>query len=239
MINVICTSNFDEMDSIQQSILDLGHKFKHKPIIKIDNITLSMESLIKIEKSNICIFQSKNTMNQLKSHQDLFNKSKTYYAVGVFTARSVETSINVNCKYPKKNFSSRDLVEEYKLDRLRNKRIVILKGKGGLSTIKESLEEKNVVDEILVYRRSIDIEIIDSKDFESNPINVVISMSQEALKLLCDNFHQIINNRNTVLIIPNERFVSKEISIFNKIFVLKSSEYKKEILNILKKIDNG
>ena len=64
-------------------------------------------------------------------------------------------------------------------------------------------------------------------------------MSQEALKLLCDNFHQIINNRNTVLIIPNERFVSKDISIFNKIFVLKSSEYKKEILNILKKIDNG
>ena len=102
--------------------MDLGHKFKHKPIIKIDNITLSMESLIKIEKSNICIFQSKNTMNQLKSHQDLFNKSKTYYAVGVFTARSVEKSINVDCKYPKKNFSSRDLVEEYKLDRLRNKK---------------------------------------------------------------------------------------------------------------------
>ena len=60
MINVICISNFDELESIKENVLKLGYKFKHKPYINVEFVSLSAESLRYIEESNVCIFQSKN-----------------------------------------------------------------------------------------------------------------------------------------------------------------------------------
>ena len=233
MINIICTSNFDGLESMQDSVSRLGHKFILKPLIEINHITISIESLDHIRQSDVCIFQSKNATNQLKEFKDSFSKDKEYYAVGVFTAKSVEASINVNCKYPKDNYSSKNLIKEYKLDIMSGKKIVILKGNGGLSIIKESLKEKNLVREIIVYEREIQKDIINSEDFVASARNVIICMSQDALKSLCNHYHEIIKRNETFLIVPNDRFMCDEIKIFNKVFTLKSSEYQKEILNII------
>lgn len=233
MINIICTSNFDGLESMRESVSMLGHKFKLKQLIEINHIEISMESLDHIRQSDVCIFQSKNATNQVKKFKDSFSKDKEYYAVGIFTAKSVEASINVNCKYPRDNYSSKDLIKEYKLDIMSGKEIVILKGNGGLSIIKESLKEKNIVKEIIVYERQIQKDIIDLEDFDGSVTNVIICMSQDALKSLCNHYNEIIKRNETFLIVPNDRFISDEIKIFDKVFTLKSTEYQKEILNII------
>jgi len=234
MINVICTSNFDELNSIKDSILKLGYKFKHKPIVEIEFINLSTESQNHIDESNVCIFQSKNAITHTKNYQHLFDKNKDYYAVGFFTARSVEESIQVNCKYPKNNYSSENLIKEYKLSKMHGKKVVIMRGERGLKTISESLKEKNIVNEVIAYKRIINKNVISFKDFDANTINVIISMSRDALKSLCENNDEYIKNRDTILIVPNKRFIDKKIKIFKKVHTLKSSDFRREILEIIR-----
>ena len=233
MINVICTSNFNELDQIRESVQKLGYKFKHKPLIEIELINLSKESVKRIIESNICIFQSKNAATHASEHHNLYNKDKDYYAVGGFTAKSVEASIQVDCKYPKNNYSSKNLIEEYDLKDIENKKIVVLKGEGGLQTIKESLEEKNIVHEIITYKRKINENAINPRDFDSESLNMIICMSQDALKSLCMNYYETIKNSDVILIVPNERFISENVRIFREVYTLKSLEYKKEILSII------
>jgi len=233
MINVICISSFNELESIKTSVLNLGYKFIHKPFINVEFVSLSTESLRYIEESNVCIFQSKNAAMSVKGYRNRFNDSTDYYAVGAFTAKSVKESIQLNCSYPKKNYSSNDLIKDYRFSNMKGKKIVILKGEGGLSIIRESLQEKNIVNEIIAYKRIINKNIIKAEDFDNNSKNVVICMSQDALKSLCDDYHEVIEGRDTILIIPSERFVSDEMKIFKEVYTLKSSDYKKEILSII------
>ena len=235
MSTIICTSNFDGLESIRESVSRLGHEFRLKQLIEINHIEISTESLDQIRRSDVCIFQSKNATYQVKKFIDLFSKDKKYYAVGIFTAKSVEASINVDCKYPRHNYSSKDLIKEYKLDAMSGKKIAILKGNGGLSIIKDTLKEKNIVKEIIVYEREIQKDVIKSEDFDGNAMNVIICMSKDALKSLCTRYHEMIKRNETFLIVPNDRFMCDEIKIFNKVFTLKSSEYQKEILNVIQK----
>ncbi len=233
MINVICLSNFDELESIRENVLKLGYKFKQKPYINVEFVSLSLNSLRNIEESNLCIFQSKNAVTSVKKYRNSFNDLIDYYAVGIYTAKSVERSLQFNCRYPKNNYSSNNLIKEYKFNNIEGKKIVILKGEGGLTTIRESLQEKNIVNEIITYKRIINKNIINDNDFDNNSKNVVISMSQDALKSLCEDHHKIIESRDTLLIIPSERFVDDKIRIFKEVYTLKSSEYKNEILSII------
>tara|TARA_Y100000768_G_scaffold364200_1_gene324460 strand:- start:5171 stop:5695 length:525 start_codon:yes stop_codon:yes gene_type:complete len=169
----------------------------------------------------------------VKKYRNSFNDLIDYYAVGIYTAKSVERSLQFNCRYPKNNYSSNNLIKEYKFNNIEGKKIVILKGEGGLTTIRESLQEKNIVNEIITYKRIINKNIINDNDFDNNSKNVVISMSQDALKSLCEDHHKIIESRDTLLIIPSERFVDDKIRIFKEVYTLKSSEYKNEILSII------
>ena len=233
MINVICISNFDELESIKENVLKLGYKFKHKPYINVEFVSLSVESLRYIEESNVCIFQSKNAAMSVENYRSSFNDLIDYFAVGIYTARSVEKSIQFNCRYPKNNYSSNDLIKEYEFNSIEGKKIVILKGEGGLATLRESLQEKNIVNEIITYKRIINKNIISDNDFDNNSKNVIISMSRDALKTLYINHYEIIESRDALLIIPSERFLDDKIKIFKEVYTLKSSEYKNEILSII------
>ena len=234
MINVICISNFNELDAIRESILELGHSFRHKPLIKIEFVDLSKKSLEHIKESNVCIFQSKNAATHASDYPDLYDENKDYYAVGGFTAKYVKASVQVDCKYPKKNYSSKDLIEEYGLKQIKGKKIVVLKGEGGLKIVKESLQEKNTVNEIITYKRTIDKNAISSEDFDHKLLNVIISMSQNALRSLCVNNCEIIKSNDVALIVPNKRFISEKVGIFKQVHILESLEYKEEILNIIR-----
>ncbi len=236
MINVICTTNFDELDTIKESVLKLGYKFKYKPLIEIEFVNLSEESIKQIKESSICIFQSKNAATHTSDHHDLYDKNKDYFAVGGFTAKSVERSIQVNCKHPKNNYSSKNLIEEYDFKNIEGKKIVILKGKGGLNIIRESLYEKNIVHEIETYKRKISSNAIGSDDFDDSSINVIISMSKDALKSICENHYEIIKSSDVVLIVPNKRFISEKVGVFKKVHTLKSLEYSDEIMSIIQNI---
>ncbi len=234
MINVICISNFNELGAIRESILELGYNFKHRPLIKIEFVNLSKKSLEHIKESNVCIFQSKNATTHVSDYPDLYDNNKDYYAVGGFTAKSVKSSIQVDCRYPKKNYSSKDLIEEHGLKQIKGKKIVVLKGEGGLKIVKESLQEKNTVNEIITYKRTINKNAINSRDFDHKLLNVIISMSQDALRSLCANNYETIKSNDVALIVPNERFISGKVGIFKQVHILESLEYKEEILNIIR-----
>ena len=110
-----------------------------------------------------------------------------------------------------------------------------MKGEGGLKIVKESLQEKNTVNEIITYKRTINKNAINSRDFDHKLLNVIISMSQDALRSLCANNYETIKSNDVALIVPNERFISGKVGIFKQVHILESLEYKEEILNIIRK----
>ena len=138
---------------------------------------------------------------------------------------------SLSLSYSQPNYEIEKIKSEK--NELNNKKKEIEKQNQELMREHKYLKEKNIVREIIVYEREIQKDIINSEDFVASARNVIICMSQDALKSLCNHYHEIIKRNETFLIVPNDRFMCDEIKIFNKVFTLKSSEYQKEILNII------
>ena len=103
---------------------------------------------------DVIIFISVNAVNFA---EDYFNKIFTgvhkVFAVGPITAkRLIDKDIKVDC-FPKFNASSMELLAMQECSELIDKRILIVRGKGGSETLKDNLGKFNQVDYLEVYER--------------------------------------------------------------------------------------
>ena len=98
-----------------------------------------------VEKYDIIIFISVNAVSYAEEHFDeLFSDSSKVFAVGPATANQLlKKNIAVDC-FPKKNASSQELLKIKECSELSNRKILIVRGKGGSETLKNyasTLEE--------------------------------------------------------------------------------------------------
>ena len=115
---------------------------------------IKIQTAAPVEKYDIIIFISVNAVSYAEEHFDeLFSDSSKVFAVGPATANQLlKKNIAVDC-FPKKNASSQELLKIKECSELSNRKILIVRGKGGSETLKKYLSASNQVDYLEVYER--------------------------------------------------------------------------------------
>ena len=134
-----------------------------KALLKVANIDYAFFPTFEVKKISsevlkqhydVIIFISVNAVNFA---EDYFNKIFTgifkVFAVGPVTAkRLIDKDIKVDC-FPKFNASSVELLAMQECSELIDKKILIVRGKGGSEALKDNLRKFNQVDYLEVYER--------------------------------------------------------------------------------------
>ena len=193
---------------IQQSgFLIEGHNIKKR--IAVDTVPnkLPLTKLAALESTDVIIFQSKNAVRHLD--YPLRQNRAEIFSVGPYTGHFLKSKFGLNSKCPRKKFSTDGLLNELKLNDLKNKKICLIKGDDGIDTISKKLNVNNKVNIINTYKRTLIKDFIVESDLSNEEVNVFISMSKtsmDALKSIITQFH---NKYKVVLIVPSERFIEE------------------------------
>jgi len=139
-----------------------------------------------VEKYDIIIFISVNAVNYAEEHYgDLFSDSSKVFAVGPVTANQLfKNNIAVDC-FPKTSASSRELLKMKECSALSNRKILIVRGRGGSETLKNYLSSSNQVDYLEVYERiPCELTRIHNESlmsFVNHPDGILMATSNESL----------------------------------------------------------
>jgi uroporphyrinogen-III synthase len=166
------------------------------------------------QKYDVIIFISVNAVNYAEAYfNKLFIPPYKIFAVGPVTANQLlRKNIEVDY-YPKTNASSQELLKMKECKDLSNKKILIVRGRGGSETLKDNLGTLNQVDYFEVYERipcevtSLHNESIES--FMNIPDGVLMATSHESLT----NIIRLIQSISTDLF---QTIQSKNIIVFSE-----------------------
>ena len=108
-----------------------------------------------VRRYDVIIFISVNAVIYSEEFfSQLFVEPLKIFAVGPTTAKKLtDKGIKVDA-YPLENASSQELLAMPECGKLSDKKVLIVRGKGGSETLKNSLKLMNQVDYLDVYRRS-------------------------------------------------------------------------------------
>ena len=166
-----------------ESLLDKNNfDYALFPAFKIIQIQTKAPSY----KYDIIIFISANAVSYAEEHYgELFSNSPKVFAVGPVTANQLfQKNIAVDC-YPDKNASSHALLKMKECSDLLEKKILIVRGKGGSETLKNYLSVSNQVDYLEVYERiPSEMTKVHSESlmsFMSHPSGISMATSNESL----------------------------------------------------------
>ena len=171
---------------------------------------------------DVIIFISVNAVNYAEDYFiKLFTSSFKVFAVGPVTAkRLIDKNIKVDC-FPKVNPSSKELLAMQECSELIDKKILIVRGKGGSETLKNNLKKLNQVDYLEVYERlPCELTKLHTESIEvflNSPKGVLMASSNESLS----NIVRLLN-----LDSPDnfKNFKSRKLIVFSqKIRVLAES----------------
>ena len=183
-----------------------------------------------VEKYDIIIFISVNAVSYAEEHfNELFSDSSKVFAVGPATANQLlKKNIAVDC-FPKKNASSQELLKIKECAELSNRKILIVRGKGGSETLKKYLSTSNQVDYLEVYERiPSEMTKVHSESlmsFMSHPSGISMATSNESLLNIIRLVSSVSRNHLKVLksrriIVFSDRIKSKAEKLgFKKIEV--------------------
>ena len=179
------------------------------------------------EKYDVIIFISVNAVNYAEDYfKKLFSGSFKVFAVGPITAkRLMDKDIKVDC-FPKVNASSKELLSMQECSELINKKILIVRGKGGSETLKNNLKKLNQVDYLEVYERlpceltNLHTESIEV--FLNSPKGVLMASSNESLSNIVrllnldspDNF-KIFKSRKLIVFSQKIRVLAESLGFEN------------------------
>ena len=171
------------------------------------------------EKYDVIIFLSANAVNYAEEYfGDLFIDSFKVFAVGPVTANQLfQKHVVVDC-FPNTNASSLELLKMKKCSELSNKKILIVRGKGGSETLKNNLSSSNQVDYLEVYERiPCELTKIHNESlmsFLNEPDGILMVTSNESLlniirlvNSVSPDYYEILKVRK--IIVFSERIKSK------------------------------
>ena len=210
-----------------ESLLDKNNfDYALFPAFKIIQIQTKAPSY----KYDIIIFISANAVSYAEEHYgELFSNSPKVFAVGPVTANQLfQKNIAVDC-YPDKNASSHALLKMKECSDLLEKKILIVRGKGGSETLKNYLSVSNQVDYLEVYERiPSEMTKVHSESlmsFMSHPSGISMATSNESLLNIIRLVSSVSRNHLEVLksrriIVFSDRIKSKAEKLgFKKIEV--------------------
>ena len=151
-MNVLLTRPLNQVDELGLAISDSGHIPLYFPSLEIKALTPQ----IPIDTFDILIFISANAVHYAKDYLENLTQHKPLIAaVGQVTRSVLEQDYSVLVDIaPEKQASSDALLALEVMQNLQAKKILIIRGLGGLETLKKQLtSQKNKVSYLQVYQR--------------------------------------------------------------------------------------
>ena len=237
---ILLTRPLAQVRNLQSLLEDSDLDYVLFPALEINNI----DTVAPSESYDVIIFISVNAVIYAEEYfSQLFVEPLKIFAVGPSTAKKLtDKGVKVDT-YPLENASSQELLSMPECGKLSDKKILIVRGKGGSETLKNSLKVMNQVDYLEVYRRTacevsrLHVESIER--FIQKPDGIVIANSVESLfnivKLVKEirSYHED-QLKSRTLVVLSERIKIQAQSIgFKNVHVARTPSDKGTIIEIL------
>ena len=237
---ILLTRPLAQVGNLQSLVEETDLDYVLFPALEINKINTVAPS----ESYDVIIFISVNAVIYSEEYfSQLFVEPLKIFAVGPTTAKKLtDKGVKVDA-YPLENASSQELLAMSECGELTDKKILIVRGKGGSETLKNSLKVMNQVDYLEVYRRTacevsrLHVESIER--FMQAPDGIVIANSVESLfnvvKLVKEiRSYHVDQLKSRTLVVLSERIKVQAQSIgFNNVHVARTPSNKGTIIEIL------
>ena len=237
---VLLTRPLSQVGNLQSLLEDSDLDYVLFPAIEINKIDTEVSG----QTYDVIIFISVNAVIYSEEYfSQLLAEPLKVFAVGPITAQELtDKGIKVDA-YPLENASSQELLAMPECSELADKKILIVRGKGGSHTLKNSLEAMNQVDYLEVYKRTacevsrLHVESIER--FMQTPDGIVIANSVESLFNVVSLVKEIRSYhvdqlKSRTLVVLSERIKVQAHSIgFNNVHVARTPSDKGTIIELL------
>jgi len=237
---VLLTRPLIQSKNLQSLLNEASLEYVLFPALEINKI----DTVAPSESYDVIIFISVNAVIYAEEYfSQLFVEPLKIFAVGPSTAKKLtDKGVKVNA-YPSENASSQELLAMPECGKLSDKKILIVRGKGGSETLKNSLKVMNQVDYLEVYRRTacevsrLHVESIER--FIQTPDGIVIANSVESLfnivKLVKEirSYHEDQLKSRTLVVLSERIKVQAQSIGFNNVHVARTPSDKGTIIEIL------
>ena len=237
---ILLTRPLSQVGNLQSLLEDSDLDYVLFPAFEINKIDTAVPS----QTYDVIIFISVNAVIYSEEYfSKLLAEPLKIFAVGPTTAKKLtDKGVKVDV-YPLENASSQELLAMLECGELADKKVLIVRGKGGSETLKNSLKVMNQVDYLEVYRRTacevsrLHVESIER--FIQTPDGIVIANSVESLfnivKLVKEirSYHEDQLKSRTLVVLSERIKVQAQSIGFNNIHVARTPSDKGTIIEIL------
>ena len=237
---ILLTRPLSQVGNLQSLLEDSDLDYVLFPALEVNKI----DTVAPSESYDVIIFISVNAVIYAEEYfSQLFVEPLKIFAVGPTTAKKLtDKGVKVDA-YPLKNASSQELLAMPECGKLSDKKVLIVRGKGGSETLKNSLKVMNQVDYFEVYRRAacevsrLHVESIEQ--FMQTPDGIVIANSVKSLFNVVKLVKEIRSYyegqlKSRTLVVLSERIKVQAQSIgFNNVHVARTPSDKGTIIEIL------
>ena len=237
---VLLTRPLSQVGNLQSLLEDSDLDYLLFPAFEINKI----DTVVPSQTYDVIIFISVNAVIYAEEYfSQLFVEPLKIFAVGSTTAKKlIDKGVEVDA-YPLENASSQELLAMPECGELTDKKVLIVRGKGGSETLKNALKVMNQVDYFEVYRRTacevsrLHVESIER--FMQTPDGIVIANSVESLFNVVNLVKEIRSYhvdqlKSRTLVVLSERIKVQAQSLgFEKIYVSRNPSDKGTIIELL------
>jgi len=237
---VLLTRPLSQVGNLQSLLEDSDLDYVLFPALEINKIDTEVPG----QTYDVIIFISVNAVIYSEEYfSKLLAEPLKIFAVGPTTAKKLtDKGVKVDV-YPLENASSQELLAMPECGKLSDKKVLIVRGKGGSETLKNSLKVMNQVDYFEVYRRAacevsrLHVESIEQ--FMQTPDGIVIANSVKSLfnvvKLVKEirSYHEGQLKSRTLVVLSERIKVQAQSIGFNNVHVARTPSDKGTIIEIL------
>jgi len=237
---ILLTRPLSQVGNLQSLLEDSDLDYVLFPALEVNKI----DTVAPSESYDVIIFISVNAVIYAEEYfSQLFVEPLKIFAVGPTTAKKLtDKGVKVDA-YPLENASSQELLAMPECGKLSDKKVLIVRGKGGSETLKNSLKVMNQVDYFEVYRRAacevsrLHVESIEQ--FMQTPDGIVIANSVKSLfnvvKLVKEirSYHEGQLKSRTLVVLSERIKVQAQSIGFNNVHVARTPSDKGTIIEIL------
>ena len=237
---ILLTRPLAQVGNLQSLVEETDLDYVLFPALEINKINTVAPS----ESYDVIIFISVNAVIYSEEYfSQLFVEPLKIFAVGPTTAKKLtDKGVKVDA-YPLENASSQELLTMPECGKLSDKKVLIVRGKGGSETLKNSLKVMNQVDYFEVYRRTpcevSELHVESIEQFMQTPDGIVIANSVKSLfnvvKLVKEirSYHEGQLKSRTLVVLSERIKVQAQSIGFNNVHVARTPSDKGTIIEIL------
>ena len=237
---ILLTRPLSQVGNLQSLLEDSDLDYVLFPALEVNKI----DTVAPSESYDVIIFISVNAVIYAEEYfSQLFVEPLKIFAVGPTTAKKLtDKGVKVDA-YPLENASSQELLAMPECGKLSDKKVLIVRGKGGSETLKNSLKVMNQVDYFEVYRRTAcevsQLHVESIEQFMQTPDGIVIANSVKSLfnvvKLVKEirSYHEGQLKSRTLVVLSERIKVQAQSIGFKNVHVARTPSDKGTIIEIL------